>query len=413
MGRRRTGTVFLKDGHWWYAFLRRDGRRYTRRVPQLPDGRDPTEDHARVYLAETVRRYELGLWDPDAPVPEVAAPKRWRVGEWVTQWAAGLTHVSASNERDFARLRVAPTQLAARHLDETTPHDVAAWVRELRAMPARTGGTLAPNTVRGYVGFLKKAFAAAVFEGHLTASPVVLPRAVVPRGADKTPGARLEWRSTRDEVERFISSLDIPQERRTLYALLYLAGLRRGEAVALRWRDLDGRRTPLGCLRVARSWSRRDRVERGTKTGAVREVPVHPVLAAILAEWRLSGWPRQHGRPPTDDDLVVPSSSCPRIPRDGATIARQLLVDARTLGVTARRVHGTRHTFVSLAIDDGARPDVIAKITHTRPVRNAFDLYRSEAWSTLCAEVQRLRVERRPDVLPLFARSAAGTPDAG
>jgi hypothetical protein len=35
-------------------------------------------------------------------------------------------------------------------------------------------------------------------------------------------------------------------------------------------------------------------------------MPVHPVLAAMLAEWKLQGWPEMMGRTPEPDDLVVP-----------------------------------------------------------------------------------------------------------
>ena len=38
--------------------------------------------------------------------------------------------------------------------------------------------------------------------------------------------------------------------------------------------------------------------EKATKTKATRKVPVHPTLAAMLAEWRLQGWPKHCARTP-------------------------------------------------------------------------------------------------------------------
>jgi hypothetical protein len=62
---------------------------------------------------------------------------------------------------------------------------------------------------------------------------------------------------------------------------------------------------PLGKLLVARSYNSRTGREKNTKTEAVKHVPVHPTLAAMLAEWKLGGWPELIGRAPGPDDLIV------------------------------------------------------------------------------------------------------------
>jgi hypothetical protein len=43
-----------------------------------------------------------------------------------------------------------------------------------------------------------------------------------------------------------------------------------------------------------------------TQTKRTRYMPVHPTLAALLAKWKLKGWPEMIGRAPTPEDLVVP-----------------------------------------------------------------------------------------------------------
>jgi hypothetical protein len=47
---------------------------------------------------------------------------------------------------------------------------------------------------------------------------------------------------------------------------------------------------------VARSYNSKAGREKNTKTEAVKQVPVHPTLAAMLAEWKLGGWPSLVGR---------------------------------------------------------------------------------------------------------------------
>ena len=55
-----------------------------------------------------------------------------------------------------------------------------------------------------------------------------------------------------------------------------------------------------------------------------------------------------------------------------------------------------RATFITLAIDDGADPDVLeTRVTHTRRSRGAFDGYnRGLQWERTCAEVSKLRITR-------------------
>lgn len=411
MGRRRTGSVYEKDGVLWYSFLLRSGKKYTKRVPPLPDGRVATKEQARTYKDEAIRRYELGLWDPEAPNPHAphepaAAAPVPTVAEFGERWIKGLAHASKFNEELFVRRHVRDTDLGRMKITEVTPPHVLTWVKALRAAPSTMGGVLAPLTVRTHWGMLKRLFVSAVFERVIPSTPCVLPPGSLPKGTDKVPGARKHWRHKREEVEQLISDVRIPQGRRVLWAVLLCGGLRAGEAFALRWRDYDPARQPLGCLSVDRAWSSRHKLEKETKTKAAREVPVHPTLAAILGEWKLSGWQAQYGRLPTPDDLIVPNTKCET--REVTSVVQSLHADCKRLGLPRRRLHGMRHTFISLAIDDGARADIIEKITHTKPVTTAFEAYRAEAWPTLCAEVAKLKVQRIPDELPLWKVASGG-----
>jgi integrase len=94
---------------------------------------------------------------------------------------------------------------------------------------------------------------------------------------------------TREEAETLIADPRIPADRQLVYAFGVLAGLRPGEAAALRWRHWEPSVQPLGKLLVAARYNTRKQRAKGTKTDVVRHVPVHPTLAAMLAEWRLPG----------------------------------------------------------------------------------------------------------------------------
>jgi hypothetical protein len=85
------------------------------------------------------------------------------------------------------------------------------------------------------------------------------------------------------------------------YALEGIAALRLGEAVGLRWRHYSSEKEPLGELLIATSYNKGR-----TKTKLARRMPVHLTLAAMLAEWKLNGWPAMMDRHPTADDLIIP-----------------------------------------------------------------------------------------------------------
>ena len=82
------------------------------------------------------------------------------------------------------------------------------------------------------------------------------------------------------QVERLLDSLAALGLRRARVAALIMwrAGLRVGETVALEWRDID---LTAGTLLVRRG-----------KGGRGRTVPLHPYLANLFANWPSSYGPR-------------------------------------------------------------------------------------------------------------------------
>jgi integrase len=278
-------------------------------------------------------------------------------------------------------------------LAEIRPRHLVHLVEELRST-----GKLAPRTVHHVYGMLHTLFRDAQLEELIDSNPCVLGPSQLGAKEDKDP----EWRATavytRAEVECLISSELVPWDRHVVYALQVLAGLRFGEVAGLRWRNYDASAKPLGQLVIARSYS-----NQSTKTGRPRLMPAHSVLAAMLAEWKMKGWPEMMGRKPTPDDFIVPS-------REGEMRSRhhsrnKLLDDLRRLGMRQRRGHDLRRTFITLARVDGARADLLQMVTHN-PSKNIIDIYTSMPWPSLCAEVAKLNVQRRKGELFVLPKAA-------
>lgn len=387
------GGIYRRGNKLWLWYFDAAGVR----VFQATGSRPGEEDRARKTLEAIERRVEAegrtGI--PTGELTVKAYGERWMKGR------PGQGVSTAEDEARRLRLHAWPL-IGAVLLKDLRPHHVRDMVRALRSKKSALGTPLAPRTVRHVYGTLHTLLHDAVVDELVETNPCVLKRGELPRKIDKNP----EWRDgatfTRDEAERLISDPRIPEDRRVWNALLLLAGLRAGEAAALRWRHFDAKIEPLGRLAIAGSWDSRLGVETSTKTERPRGVPVHPTLARILAGWKLGGYERLYGRAPGLDDLIAPNRDGQH--RNPQRAIRRFHADLTTLGLRVRRQHDCRRAFTSLARGDGAQKDLIDWVTHG-PSSSIVDVYTSMPWASLCAEVAKLKLELREGKLLQLPRA--------
>lgn len=376
------GTVYSRGDVLWLGFTAADGRR--RHVSsRLRVGQ---ESEARVMVAaieeeirKGTRRAEIGplsvtewgvRWQDErlARVPKVwNAKSEWR------QVELHALPVLVDDKTRFGRMRI----------EDVRPRHALAFIRGLRRRQ------LAPRSVANIWGTVHKIFADAVIEELLSGNPMVLPDTERPRRVDADPTWRSKAVYTRAEAEALVTGVDLDDDRRMLYALALLGGLREGEVSDRRWRDYDPDAEPLGRLSVHSSYRRANKVAKGTKTEAVREVPVHPLLAAMLAQWKLTGWEERFGRKPKPDDLIVPNRKGRHHTED--SVMKGLRRDVKLLGLReGRRYHDMRRTFISLALAGGAPEVVLERVTHNAK-GNVISQYNTVPWDALCAAVKCLK----------------------
>jgi integrase len=114
-------------------------------------------------------------------------------------------------------------------------------------------------------------------------------------------------------------------------------GLRRGELIALRWRDVDFERSS---IRVSGSYA--SGVLTTPKSGHGRVVPMVPEVAEALA--RLG----QRGELVGEDDLVFLGDFGLYV--DGSALRRRFMAACARAGLRPIRFHDLRHTFGTLAV---------------------------------------------------------------
>jgi len=281
------GTLYIRGRRIWARYKDGAGAWKSAKTPYLVG----SEEKARRW----VRHVERGLTAaaeagealgvaPGQPVTVRAYGEKWLKD----RAALGLN--SAPDDTSRLRLHAFPV-IGALGLNEVRPRHVRGLV-----LGMRQAGKLAPRSIRHVYATLATMFRTALADELIDSTPCILARGILPKKVDKDPAWRAQAIYTREEVERLISDSQIPEDRRVLYALKGVAGLRHGEAAGLRWRHYDTSLAPLGGLSLEK-----------TKTDVPRRVPVHPTLARILAEWKLAGWERTYGRTPTPDDLIVPT----------------------------------------------------------------------------------------------------------
>jgi integrase len=133
------------------------------------------------------------------------------------------------------------------------------------------------------------------------------------------------------------------------------AGLRRGELVALRWRDVDFTRRKLVVRRAVSA----DVEAASTKSRRAREVPLPDQAAGALD--RLS----QRGDFTRPDDYVFANRLGRRL--DGSALRRRVERARNAAGLRPLRFHDLRHTYGSLLVAGGVDlASVKAAMGHSR-----------------------------------------------
>jgi integrase len=407
------GSVYTRrdSPFYWLKFRNAAGKKCQQKT-SLVKGEPGHLEKAKELLALIERRVQA---ERSAAGGEVLTVARWSERWLKARREAGYAAV----DDDETRLRH-----VLAHIGELPLKAVrAADIRDAFKAIMKSG--LSPKSIHNVYGVTRTMFEEAVAGENkvLDANPCLLRvrRGELPEREDADPNWRPTAIYTRPEVEQLVSRPEVPHDRRVLYALLFFTGMRIGEVAARCWRDYDPTREPLGQLLVATAFRSSARLLAKTKTRRVRWAPVHPVLARVLAEWRLHGWAKMYGRQPGPADLIAPSLSRQKElrHRTNKQVLKHLHADLECLGLRERRTHDLRRTFVSLARADGAREDIVSLITHGPP-KNVIADYTTLPWETMCESVSRLRVGLlEGQLLPLAAipggyaelRSSATTED--
>lgn len=244
-------------------------------------------------------------------------------------------------------------------LDRLGPERLNAFYADLLEDGRADGtGGLSPATVRRVHAALHRALADAVRWGYLADNP-----------ADRCDPPRIRigdneirtW--TGEEVAAFLRSI-AGHDLYPLFLLLVTTGLRRGEALGLRWSDIDLERSELAVRRTVLSVSGKiisgtPKTAKGRRTVALDDHSVTVLKAMRSTDPRPDGLAFGHNGAPLDPVAV------------SKTFARLV----KRSGLPSIRLHDLRHTHATLALRAGVHPKIVSERLGHATISLTLDVY--------------------------------------
>jgi integrase len=317
-----------------------------------------TRKLAAAALRAEIRRSEMGEW---------VEPSKQHLDAYLAEWIGTqrLSPATLSSYRKNIRLHIGP-YLGAPPVARLTGSMVDVWMRKLEASGRADGqGGLSARTVRYVFTILRSALSDAVKQGRLAVNPS--DRSTAPSPSEVRPPEMQAW--TAPELACFLRWADAQDPDLAMGWLLAASGMRRGEALALRWRDVD---LDVGRVAVRRSvgvvknkGAGEQLVEGPTKTGQSRVVDLDAGTVAALRVYRAVRGGRALALV-RDSALVLGDlDGTHRHPeRFSRRFAGQVAQARKALGeerLPVIRLHDLRHTHATLLLADGVPVKVVSE----------------------------------------------------
>ncbi|WP_052669018.1 tyrosine-type recombinase/integrase [Nitriliruptor alkaliphilus] len=292
------------------------------------------------------------------PIPTLA--------EWLEEWSASRRHhleaSSVASYRIMADAYLLP-HLGDVPLDALDVRRIEATYATLLTRGGRGGRPLAPRTVAYAHAVLHRALVDAVRLGVLATNPaaaVTLPRHAV----DGRPPRRLRVWDARQVGQFLVASADHPLA--DLWAVALGTGLRRGELLGLRRRDVDVEAARLTVAVAVAEVDGAVQLKR-PKTGRTRTVSLDDHTLGHLDE-RL----RSSASAGADAPVFADATGGHLRPRRISDIWRAYV---RTLPLPPIRLHDLRHTHATLLLAAGVPVKVVSeRLGHTK-IAMTLDVY--------------------------------------
>ena len=278
-------------------------------------------------------------------------------------------------------------RLGSLRLQDLTALQIESMYADLAAGGGRNGQGLSPKSIQNVHGVLRRALGDAERLGLVSRNAARLARA--PRVE------RVEIQTwSADQVLQFLKHVE-DDRLSALYILLATTGVRRGEALGLRWSDVDIDQRRLGIVQSLTTVNDRPIIGPVKTSRSRRRVSLDSQTVDALVchrqrqyeEFLLVGW-QSSG----DDQLVFCNEDGSLLHPERFTRVFKRHVASSGLP-TLRGPHGLRHTWATLALQAGIHPKVVSDRLGHSTVNITLDTY-SHVVPSLDADAADLVAER-------------------
>ncbi|WP_213509651.1 tyrosine-type recombinase/integrase [Paenibacillus macerans] len=245
--------------------------------------------------------------------------------------------------------------------------DIEKLVKSMQEKTLPNGKNLAEGTIRKIFNLVQTAYKAARKKELIVKNPFdQLDKGSRPRASK----AKVDYWSV-DEVKQFFSVLE--HRQKILFVLAIYTGMRRGEILGLRWKDVDLKNSQ---LRMRQTLKPKRRVKKGGKNGnAERSITISKYVKSELKKHKAmiiqECW--EQNREFKEDGFVVCNP-------DGqpASLGNFHKFWTRVVKNTKMRYirfHDLRHTCASLLLTSGVHPKVVQELLGHSSIKVTLDLY--------------------------------------
>jgi len=266
---------------------------------------------------------------------------------WIASKAPGLA-VKSTESYDLNRRRVAPL-IGAIRLDVLEP----SYIQQAYADLSRHG--LSPLSVRQVHRLLHAAMQDAVRLGLVPVNP--LDAVTAPRA----PYREMNTLSVDEVHELFRTTRN--DWLHPLWVVLVTTGLRLGEALALRWEDIDLDRGSLSVHRALQRQNRQGLVIVDPKSASSRRTVELTQIAIDALRAHRKSWESRRDLLGADwRGTSTVFASDVGSPLDPTNVGHRFGKAVKVAGLRRVRVHDLRHTAATLALQQGVNPKVVQEM---------------------------------------------------